>query len=80
MGAVPHPGPARLGTLASLGFATLPRWARRMYSLPGFGLTDAAATAGVRAFRQTMLALPQQVRRSPIVRAGYERVAGSIGA
>ena len=68
------------GTLASLGFATLPRWARRMYSLPGFGLTDAAATAGVRAFRQTMLALPQQVRRSPIVRAGYERVAGSIGA
>ncbi|MGY1604250.1 oxygenase MpaB family protein [Geodermatophilus sp. SYSU D00815] len=63
------------GTLASLGFATLPRWARRMYSMPGLGLTDAAATAGLRAFRQTMLALPQRVQRSPIVWAGHERVA-----
>jgi uncharacterized protein (DUF2236 family) len=63
------------GTLVSLGFATLPRWARRMYSMPGLGLTDPAATAGVKAFRQAMLALPQRVQRSPIVWAGYERVA-----
>jgi uncharacterized protein (DUF2236 family) len=65
------------GSLAGLAAATLPRWARRMYSLPGLGLTDAAATAGLRAFRQAMLALPQRVQRSPIVWAGYERVAAT---
>ncbi|MGY1637749.1 oxygenase MpaB family protein [Geodermatophilus sp. SYSU D00742] len=63
------------GTLASLAVATLPRWARRMYSLPGLGVTDAAATAALRAFRQTVLRLPQRARRSPIVWAGIDRVA-----
>jgi uncharacterized protein (DUF2236 family) len=62
-------------TLASLGAATLPRWARRLYGLPGLGLTDAAATAGLKAFRQTALAVPARVRESPIVRAARERVA-----
>jgi uncharacterized protein (DUF2236 family) len=62
-------------TLASLGAATLPRWARQLYGLPGFGLTDAAATAGLKAFRQTALAVPARVRESPIVRAARERVA-----
>ena len=65
------------GGLASLAVALLPAWARRMVSLPGLGLTDAAATAGVKAFRQTMLLMPQRVRRSPIVWGGYERVAGT---
>ncbi|HEX2073000.1 MAG TPA: oxygenase MpaB family protein [Geodermatophilus sp.] len=65
-------------TLASLAVATLPQWARRMYSLPGFGLTDAAATAALRAFRQGMLALPVRARQSPIVRAGFERVAPAV--
>ena len=68
------------GTLAGLGFATLPRWARRMYSLPGLGVTDAAATAGLRAFRQATLALPQRARRSPIVWAGIERAAAPVSA
>jgi uncharacterized protein (DUF2236 family) len=63
------------GSLASLAVATLPRWARRMYSLPGLGVTDAAATATLRAFRLGMLRLPQRVQRSPIVWAAYERVA-----
>jgi uncharacterized protein (DUF2236 family) len=62
-------------TLAALGAATLPRWARRLYGLPGYGLTDAAATAGVRAFRQAALAVPARVRESPIVRSARERVA-----
>jgi uncharacterized protein (DUF2236 family) len=66
------------GTLASLAVATLPRWARRMYSLPGFGVTDAAATAALRAFRHAMLRLPQRARRSPIVWAGIERVARAV--
>jgi uncharacterized protein (DUF2236 family) len=64
-------------TLASLGAATLPRWARQLYGLPGFALTDAAATAGLKAFRQTALAVPARVRESPIVRAARERVAAA---
>jgi uncharacterized protein (DUF2236 family) len=63
-------------TLAALGGATLPRWARQLYGLPGFGLTDTAATAGLRAFRQATLAVPPRVRESPIVRAARQRVAG----
>ena len=69
--------PARPGWagLASLGVATLPRWARRMYGLPAFGLTEPAATAAVRALRQTALAVPARVRESPIVRSARVRVA-----
>lgn len=63
------------GTLASLAVASLPRWARRMYWLPGLGLTDAAATAGLHAFRQAVLALPSSAQHSPVVRAALERVA-----
>ncbi|MGY1749858.1 oxygenase MpaB family protein [Modestobacter sp. SYSU DS0511] len=81
--APPMPGwvqlftPARpaWSTLAGLGAATLPQWARRLYGLPGLGITDAAATAAVRAFRQAALAVPARVRESPIVRAARERVA-----
>jgi uncharacterized protein (DUF2236 family) len=63
------------GGLATLAVALLPTWARRMYSLPGLGLTDAAATPALKAFRQTLLRLPQRARRSPIVWAGFDRVA-----
>jgi uncharacterized protein (DUF2236 family) len=65
------------GGLAALGFALLPAWARQLFSMPGLGLTDAAATAGLKAFRQGLLALPVRVRQSPIVRAGFERVAAA---
>ena len=57
------------GTFASLGFATLPTWARQMYSMPGFSRTDAAATAALRALRLALLAVPERARWSPIVRA-----------
>jgi uncharacterized protein (DUF2236 family) len=63
------------GSLAGLAFALLPAWARRMYSLPGLALTDAAATTGLKAFRAGFLALPDRAYRSPIVRAGFDRVA-----
>jgi uncharacterized protein (DUF2236 family) len=63
------------GTLAGLGFALLPAWVRRMYSLPGLALTDVAATAGLKAFRAAYLRLPERARWSPIVRGGFERVA-----
>jgi uncharacterized protein (DUF2236 family) len=68
------------GTLAGLAVATLPAWARRMYRLPGFGLTDAATRPALMAFRQATLALPQRARRSPIVWAGFERVGEPVGA
>jgi uncharacterized protein (DUF2236 family) len=63
------------GGLAALAVALLPQWARRMYSLPGLGVTNAAATPALKAFRQAMLRLPQRARRSPIVWGGLERVA-----
>ncbi|SFO92891.1 Uncharacterized conserved protein, DUF2236 family [Geodermatophilus dictyosporus] len=63
------------GSLASLAVATLPPWARRLASLPGLAVTDAAATAALRAFRTGLLALPDRARLSPIVRAGLERTA-----
>jgi uncharacterized protein (DUF2236 family) len=68
------------GGLATLAVALLPQWARRMFWLPGLGLTDATATAALRAFRQTMLRLPQRARRSPIVWGGFERVAAAQAA
>jgi uncharacterized protein (DUF2236 family) len=68
------------GGLAALAVGLLPRWARRLYRLPGLGLTDAAATTALRGFRSAMLPLPQRVRRSPIVWSGIERVAGSSAA
>jgi uncharacterized protein (DUF2236 family) len=64
------------GGLAALAVALLPRWARRLYSFPGLGLTDAAATGALRAFRQATLRLPRAARRSPIVWAGIERATG----
>jgi uncharacterized protein (DUF2236 family) len=68
------------GTFVSLGFATLPPWARQMFSMPGFALTDAAATAALRAFRTALLAVPERARWSPIVRAGHARVAERTAA
>ncbi|KQS73375.1 oxygenase MpaB family protein [Modestobacter sp. Leaf380] len=61
--------------LASLGLATLPRWARAMYGLPAFAITEPATTAAVRAFRATTLAVPHRVRDNPTLRAARERVA-----
>ncbi|WP_245160384.1 oxygenase MpaB family protein [Blastococcus sp. CT_GayMR20] len=68
------------GGLAVLAVALLPKWARQLYSWPGLGLTDVAATAALKGFRQAMLRLPQRARRSPIVWSGYERVAADPAA
>jgi uncharacterized protein (DUF2236 family) len=67
-------------TLAGLGAATLPRWARQLYGLPGFGVTDTAATAGLKAFRRTALAIPAQVRENPVLRAARERLGDAVPA
>jgi len=70
--------PARLawGGLATLSFALLLSWGRRMYRMPGLPTTDAAATAGVRALRVSLQRLPVQCREGPALRAARERLAG----
>jgi uncharacterized protein (DUF2236 family) len=62
--------------LNTLAFASLPRWARRMYGTPGSPLTDVAATAALRAARQSTAGLPRQVLRLPLGRL----VAGRLRA
>lgn len=78
----PMPALVRLGTparpawiaLAGAAFAMLPRWARRMYRLPGLPTTDLAATAAGIAFRSGLLVVPASLRHSPHVRAANARL------
>ncbi len=79
----PMPRAVLLGTparpawagLATLGFALLPRWARRMYAMPGLPTTDLAATAAVAALRTGLLAVPPVLRDGPHLKAAKARVA-----
>lgn len=50
--------------IAAMGFGLLPRWARRMYWMPGLPTTDLAATLAVWTGRRTLAALP--IRPGPI--------------
>lgn len=63
--------------LATSSFAMLPRWARRLYRLPGLPTTDLAATAAGLAFRRGLLVVPPRLRNGPHLKAAHERV-GSI--
>jgi uncharacterized protein (DUF2236 family) len=56
-------------TLAGVAATLLPRWARRMYRLPGLPTTDVAATAAIRALRSALVALPDRWLGPPEVRA-----------
>jgi uncharacterized protein (DUF2236 family) len=53
----------------------LPRWARRLYGLPGLPTTDLAAVAGARAVRATLLAVPDRWAVSPARREAMRRLA-----
>ena len=78
----PMPALVRLGTparpawvaLASAAAAMLPRWARRMYRLPGLPTTDVAATAAGLAFRSGLLVVPERLRHGPHVREAHARL------
>lgn len=74
--AVAYGTPARgaWAALAGAALAMLPRWARRMYALPGLPTTDVAATAAGVALRSGLLALPERVRVGPSVRAARRRL------
>lgn len=69
------PGRPAWAGLASLGFALLPRWARRMYRLPGLPTTDLAASLAARAVRTSLLAVPPALRDGPHVKAAQARLA-----
>ena len=44
--------------IAALAFATLPRWARRMYGSPGLPTTDLSATLALKALRAASARIP----------------------
>ncbi len=69
--------PARPLWVAAVGlaFATLPRWARRLYRLPGLAGTDAATTVALRTLRASLGALPAGMREGPHLRAARARLA-----
>lgn len=78
----PMPALVSLGTparpawvaLATAAFAMLPRWARRLYSLPGLPTTDLAATAAGIAFRSGLLVVPDSLRAGPHLKDARERL------
>jgi uncharacterized protein (DUF2236 family) len=57
----------------TLAFASLPRWARRMYGAPGSPLTDVAATAALRVTHQSATRIPRQLLYLPAARAAHRR-------
>jgi uncharacterized protein (DUF2236 family) len=79
----PMPSLVQLGTparpawvaLAAAAGAMLPRWARRLYALPGLPTTDVAATAAGLAFRSGLLVVPERLRQGPHARAAQQRLA-----
>ena len=66
--------PAWFG-IAGVSVAMLPRWARRMYRLPGLPTTDVGATAAGIALRTSLLALPDHLRHGPHWRAAQDRLS-----
>ncbi|MGH3937502.1 MAG: oxygenase MpaB family protein [Pseudonocardiaceae bacterium] len=60
-------------TVAGLAVGLLPRWARRLYGLPGLPTTDLAATVMLRGLRTAVLQLPERWRHGPIVQQALAR-------
>jgi uncharacterized protein (DUF2236 family) len=59
--------------VAGLAFATLPRWARRLYGLPATPVTDVAATAALQALRRATTGVPGRILSLPAARAARAR-------
>jgi uncharacterized protein (DUF2236 family) len=78
----PMPALVQLGTparpawvaLTAAAGAMLPRWARRLYRLPGLPTTDLAATAAGLAFRSGLLVVPEALRDGPHLKAARSRL------
>jgi uncharacterized protein (DUF2236 family) len=61
-------------TLSVTGFALMPRWARRMFALPGLPTTDLSATLSARALRSALAAVPDARRTNPHLAAARIRL------
>ncbi|AQZ64841.1 unnamed protein product [[Actinomadura] parvosata subsp. kistnae] len=61
--------------LTLLAFATLPRWARRLYGLPATPVGDLWATATLRTLHTGIGLVPGQVRYSPAARRAHRLMA-----
>jgi uncharacterized protein (DUF2236 family) len=59
--------------LNTLAFASLPRWARKMYGTPGSPLTDAGTTVALRMAHQSTTRIPRQLLYLPAARAARRR-------
>ncbi len=59
---------------AVTGFALLPRWARRMFALPGLPTTDVQAAITARTLRSTLLVVPDERRTNPHLAAARIRL------
>lgn len=64
-------------TAAGLGFGLLPRWARRMYGLPGLPLVDLTAVVGTRTLHAALAAAPQRFREGPHLQQAKARLAAA---
>ncbi|HET6755277.1 MAG TPA: oxygenase MpaB family protein [Jiangellaceae bacterium] len=73
--------------LAAVGFTLLPRWARRLYGLPGLPTTDLSATLAVRAMRRAVALVPgalegpiyrDAMRRAELAVQSTDRAAGQL--
>lgn len=62
-------------TLASIAVALLPRWALKLYGLPGLPTTPLVASAAARTFRGTTSLLPLDKREGPMLKAARARLA-----
>lgn len=69
-----------LPPINTLAFATLPRWARRMYGTPGSPLTDVGATVALRMAHQSVTRIPRKLIYLPAARAAHRRVRGQAAA
>jgi uncharacterized protein (DUF2236 family) len=61
--------------VAGLAAALLPRWARRLYRLPGLPGNEVAATVSLRSLRLAMRAAPERYQEGPHLRAARQRLA-----
>lgn len=68
-GRAPRAARIAIPTIATLAVATLPRWARRCYGLPGLPTTDIGATLALRALRTATGVLPDAPAPPNIERA-----------
>jgi uncharacterized protein (DUF2236 family) len=59
---------------AVTGFSMMPRWARRMFALPGLPTTDLQATVTARTLRSALLVVPEERRTNPHLTAARIRL------